>query len=374
MRIGVLTLPLHNNYGGILQAYAIVKVLEKMGHEVYLIDTRFKNKPSFLKSIKIALKKFLKPNLQKKRSDFSNKVKDKTFKLYIKPFIETQFKNITKAFKNPETIENEIKKYNLNAVVVGSDQIWNPKYYKNIEIAYLSFLNDKNIRKISYAPSFGTDSWTYSPDKEKLCKELIQTFDAVSVREDSGIELCEKYLNTKAKWVLDPTMLLAKKDYLQLIPNSSTSKTKKLFTYVLDKNDDKNKIIQHVKKINNLQEVELETIEGYGDIPLEWGTKSTVENWIKNFHEADFVVTDSFHGTVFSILFNKPFFSVINFKRGATRFHSLLNHLGLENRLLGCFSDLTHEKIEKEINWTEVNRKLEEFKKESLHFLSNSLE
>lgn len=374
MRIGILTLPLHNNYGGILQAYALVRALENMGHEVYLIDTRFKKKTTFLKSLKATIKQLVKPNPNKKKVDFSQEIRDKTFKLYIKQFIDNQFKHITEPFVNPSTMGKEIKKYKLNAVIVGSDQIWNPKYYKHIEIAYCSFLDDKNVLKISYAPSFGVDTWKYSPEQEKVCKDLIQKFDAVSVRENTGAELCEKHFDIKATWVLDPTMLLATKEYMQLIPKSSNLQTGKLFTYVLDKNEDKNMIISHVMKIKNLQEVELETIEGYGDIPLEWGTKSTVENWIRNFNEADFVVTDSFHGTVFSILFNKPFFSVINFKRGATRFHSLLNHLGLEDRLLGSFSDLSNEKIEKDINWSEVNHKLEIFKEESLDFLSNSLQ
>jgi hypothetical protein len=300
MRVGVLTLPLHNNYGGILQAYALVQVLEKMGHEVYLIDTRFREKKSFLKVLKTSLKQLLNPNPEKKRIDFSKKIKAKTFKLYTKPFIDAQFKNITKPFVDPSKMEAEIKNYKLNAIVVGSDQIWNQKYFKNIEIAYLSFVNDKNIRKLSYAPSFGTDAWSYSSEQEKICKELIQKFDAISVREISGLKLCKKYFDVNAKWVLDPTMLLPTIEYLKLIPESSSSETPKMFTYVLDKNEDKKKIIDQVKKNKNLQEIELDTIEGYGDIPLEWGTKSTVENWIKNFQEADFVVTEGFLENSFS--------------------------------------------------------------------------
>ena len=104
------------------------------------------------------------------------------------------------------------------------------------------------------------------------------------------------------------------------------------------------------------------------------GTKATVEEWIRNFSEAEFIVTDSFHGTVFSILFNKPFFSVINLKRGATRFQSLLGAFGLEDRLLDSYNDLQNKDVLKQIDWEHVNNKLERKRDESLLFLTTSLQ
>lgn len=372
MKIGILTLPLHTNYGGILQAYALKTVLERMGHEAYLVDVRLNHQP-LLTVVKSKIKELIFRDKVLLKSSFSRKIKFHAYTTFTKLFIDKHFPNITQTFNNHSKMGDEIKKYNIDAFVVGSDQIWNPKYFRHIEIAFLSFLPNEKTLKISYAPSFGSDSWSFSPEQENNCKALIRKFDAVSVREDSGVNLCEKYLGMKPNWVLDPTMLLHAKDYLELLPKSGASKGGKMFTYILDKTEDKEQIIQSISSKKQLEAYELQTIEGYGTIPLELGTKATVEEWIRNFSEAEFIVTDSFHGTVFSILFNKPFYSVINFKRGATRFQSLLNLLDLNDRLLGSFSDLETKDITKEMDWDNVNKKLEEKRVDSYLFLTQSL-
>ncbi|WP_113923025.1 polysaccharide pyruvyl transferase family protein [Cognataquiflexum aquatile] len=372
MKIGILTLPLHTNYGGILQAYALKTVLEQMGHDAYLIDVRL-TQQSMLKVFKNKIKEFIFRDKALLKSSFSRKIKFQAYTKFTKLFIDKHFKNKTHTMSKIHQLEDEIKKYKFDAFVVGSDQIWNPKYFKNIEIAFLSFVNDEKILKISYAPSFGSDTWSFSPIQENNCKTLIQNFDAVSVREDSGVQLCEKYFGAKAKWVLDPTMLLKAEEYLKLIPKSFTTKSGKMFTYILDKTEDKAKMISYIGSQKNLEAYELQTIEGYGPISLEMGTKASVEEWINSFSEAKFVVTDSFHGTVFSILFNKPFYSVINFKRGATRFQSLLKAFDLEDRLLGSFSDLESKDITNQIDWENVNKKLEGKRTDSFLFLKESL-
>lgn len=372
MKIGILTLPLHTNYGGILQAYALFKVLEKMGHDVYLIDTRFK-KDSTWKTLKKQIKSFFKNNPQSKKTAYLNKIKNQSYLTYTKPFIDKYLPKTTETFDNPKTMGKKIGKYNFEALIVGSDQIWNPKYYKNIEIAFFSFLDDSNLIRISYAPSFGGDVWKYSAEKEKICKDLIQKFNSVSVREDSGVLLCEKHLGIKPTWVLDPTMLLSENDYIELISNSGLTKNGNLFTYILDKTDDKNNIINSVANRFKLIPQELDFMEWEESIPLEWSTKATVEDWISKFYEAEFIVTDSFHGTVFSILFNKPFFSIINVDRGATRFQSLLKSFNLEDRMLSSYEDLTESVLEKEINWKAVHQNLAERRRISFSFLSEGL-
>lgn len=372
MKIGILTLPLHTNYGGILQAYALFHVLEKMGHDVYLIDTRFK-KDSKWKSLKKYIKNLVRNDTKSKTTAYLNKIKHQSYLTYTKPFIDKYLVKVTEPFDNPKTMGKKIGKYNFEAYVVGSDQIWNPKYFKNIEIAFFSFLNDKKVIRISYAPSFGGDLWKYSAEKERICKDLVQKFKSVSVREDSGVLLCEKHLGIKASWVLDPTMLLSESDYTQIISTSGIKKNRGLFTYILDKNKDKTSIINSVANRFKLKPHELDFMEWDEPIPLEWSTKATVEDWIRNFYEAEFIVTDSFHGTVFSILFNKPFFSIINEDRGATRFQSLLKSFSLEDRMLSSFEDLKESILEKEINWKAVNQILDERRSLSSSFLSEGL-
>lgn len=372
MKIGILTLPLHTNYGGILQAYALKTSLEKLGHEVLLIDTDFKKK-SKLRVLKEKIKNVIKKNPVITENIKINKIKYKTFLTYIKPFIIKNIKNITSTFTNPKTIEKEIKIYNFDAYIVGSDQIWNPKYFNHIDIAFFSFIQSGNPLRISYAPSFGGDTWGFSQEKEKICKDLIKKFNAVSVREDSGVELCQKYLDTNATWVLDPTLLLYPEDYLKIVPKSQIKKIQTLFIYILDKTVDKNNIVTAVSNYFNLTPHELDFEEYEQPIPIECCTKATVEDWIRNFYEAEFIVTDSFHGTVFSILFNKPFYSIINIKRGATRFQSLLKSFNLEDRMLSSFEDLNNSNLNREIDWESVNKILEDKRKISNSFLSKAL-
>lgn len=373
MKIGILTLPLHTNYGGILQAYALKTFLEKMGHEVHLIDTNFKKKSPW-RIIKDTIKNLIKKNPKAIENDKINKLKHQSYLTFTKPFIDQNIKNITKTFTNPKTMGKEIKKYNFDAYIVGSDQIWNPKYFKHIEIAFFSFISTGNPLRISYAPSFGSDVWKFSPEKEKICRELIRKFDAISVRENSAIKLCENHLGVEAHWVLDPTMLLLPTEYAQLLTGKKTlAKKGNLFTYILDKAEDKTKIINAVSETFKLQAYQLDSVESKVPIPLEWSTKATVEEWIENFHKAEFIVTDSFHGTVFSILFNKPFFAVINFKRGATRFESLLKAFDLSDRMLSSYKELTESKLKNTIDWTSVNQILDQKRKESYSFLFESL-
>lgn len=372
MKIGILTLPLHTNYGGILQAYALKTSIEKLGHEVLIIDTDFKKK-SILKTLKEKIKNLIKKDKKVIEKEKINKLKNHSYLTYTKPFIDQKIKHITKTFSNPRRMGKEIIKYNFEAFVVGSDQIWNPKYFSNIEIAFFSFIISGNPLRISYAPSFGGDSWKFSPEKEKICQDLIIKFDAISVREKSSVQICETHLGVKAKWVLDPTMLLNSDEYINLLPKNPNPSKGNLFTYILDKTEEKAKMVGLLASAFKLQPYELETIESEKPIPLEWGTKASVETWVENFYRSEFILTDSFHGTVFSILFNKPFFAIINRNRGAARFESLLGAFNLTDRLLESFEDLTDKKIEKKIDWISINQILDQKRKESFSFLAESL-
>lgn len=372
MKIGILTLSLHTNYGGILQAYALKTVLEKMGHEAWLIDTDL-NRVSPTRQIW----RLAKETVSYLKGEVSminpKRVRHKAYLKYTKPFIDHHIPKITKKFTAEDELRKATDKYGFEAYVVGSDQIWNTKYFKNIEVAFFSFLKEKNVIKLSYAPSFGGDIWKYTEDQTRNCKELIKEFSGVSVREDVGIEFCKNHLDSKATFVLDPTMLLTQEEYLQSLSINKKSKKGGIFTYVLDASPDKKKLIEEVSNRKQLEIYQLDIMEGYDSCPLEWRTKARVEDWIKSFYDAEFIITDSFHGTVFSILFNKPFFVLINYERGASRFKSILNFFNLSHRIISSQDDLTEEKLDKEIDWVAVNRILESKRQESMDFLKNHL-
>jgi hypothetical protein len=373
MKIGILTLPLHTNYGGILQAYALKAVLEKMGHEAWLIDTHL-NQVSFSRKIW----RLAKETVSYLKGEVSminpKRVRHIAYLKYTKPFIDQHIPRITKTFTSVDELRKATDIYGFQAYVVGSDQIWNTRYFKNIEVAFFSFLKDKDVLKFSYAPSFGGDVWKYTEDQTRKCKELIKEFDGVSVREDVGIEFCKNYLGCQATFVLDPTMLLTQKEYLQFLSIDKNSKKGGLFAYVLDASPNKKELIEEVAKRKKLVSFQLDIMEGYDSCPLEWRTKAKVEDWIKSFHDAEFIITDSFHGTVFSILFNKPFFVLINYERGASRFKSILNFFNLSDRIISFKDDLTEEKLEMEIDWDGVNKTLENKRRESMSFLKTLLD
>jgi hypothetical protein len=200
----------------------------------------------------------------------------------------------------------------------------------------LKFANKFEVKRVAYAASFGIDSWDYTESETSQIKQLVQQFDAISVREDSGVDLCQKYLGVHAEHVVDPTMLLDKADYVRLIEAANVPKSKgNLFEYVLDASAEKTEFINRVAADRGLTpfSVHNPNVEN-GDVPAEMRVQPPVEQWLRAFLDAEFVVTDSFHACVFSIIFGKPFIAVGNAQRGNARFNSLLKMFGLEHHLI----------------------------------------
>ena len=186
------------------------------------------------------------------------------------------------------------------------------------------------------------------------------------MREHSGIDLCRKYLGCDAVHVLDPTMLLDKEDYMGLVENEKEPKSKgSLFTYILDRSEEKQLLIDEVASELNLcpfTSMPKHTMDVY----------PPVTQWLRAFMDAKFVVCDSFHGAVFSIIFNKPFLIIGNKERGMTRFNSLLDTFDLRSRMADNVSDV-HSIVNVSIDWEKVNRIRAEMKTYSFEFLKSSL-
>ena len=227
--------------------------------------------------------------------------------------------------------------------------------------------------RIAYAASFGKDSNFISQEKLPICKDLLKLFDAISVREKSAEAICKKVFNVEAKWILDPTMLLSREDYCTLFHKSQTLPSKgKLIYYVLDSNET---ILKHIEQI--AQNLGLKShncyVSKYKGNSIQYDLYlPPVEQWLKAFEDAEYVITDSFHACVFSILFNKPFVCIGNKSRGNARFDSLLGLFGLEFRLVEGLSDI-EEKILIPIYWDRVNKILKEKRKEANEFIVNAL-
>lgn len=373
MNIGILTLPLHTNYGGILQAYALQAVLERMGHDVLVIQRPWRKQIVWWKfPLQIVNRCIYRFVFGRKVTLFSelkwNKnqaVIERNTQEFIDKYIHTyHIKQIS-----------DIKERDFDAIAVGSDQIWRPMYYrlhyKYIEDAFLSFTKKWSLKRIAYAPSFGTDAWEYSKVETQECGNLLQKFDAVSVREKSGVGLCENYLGRKdVQWVLDPTMLLNREDYESLIPQNVKAPGD-LMCYVLDANDEINNLISQIAQENDINVFQAASDVDNVTLPIERRVQPPVESWLAGFRDAKLVITDSFHACVFSILFHKPFIVIGNKNRGYSRFESLLKLFGLGDRLIENASQFNQSMLNPLSE--EVYKKLDDFRSTSTDFLTKAL-
>lgn len=369
MKIAIITQQLRTNYGGILQNYALSTILHRMGHIPITLQRNELKGPRYPRFfLTLAKRIVLKVLRQYKNPIFIEKKYLKDYPIFTKHtlgFVNRHIDIRIVDYDNPD-----IKKYDYDAYIVGSDQVWRPSY-NNLNFTFLRFAKDWNVKRCAYAASFGTDEWEYSPSNTEICKVLAAKFNSISVREATGVNLCKRYLEVNAKQVLDPTLLLQRTDYEKLIEEVRTLPSEgQILVHVLDKNKDKYMLVDKIAKPNGWTKFEVNCKVDEHEVtePIEQRIQPPVEQWLRGFKEAEFVVTDSFHATVFSIIFNKQFIVYANQSRGAARFQSLLSLFGLENRMVYASDEYDNLNM-KPIDYESVNSKLAELRKYSLTFL-----
>lgn len=356
MKIALLNLPIDNNYGGNLQRYALMKVLQDMGHDVTHVNLRFGyhlpwyKKPFsytkrlilkyiFGKDIKINQERFLRQQYKKRCA-------------VTEPFYQRYIKHT-----NPITDLRKLKELDgFDAFVVGSDQVWRKKIAgRYLSTMFLDFLPDKStVKRIAYGVSLGVSENELNQEEVNRLSDLYKRFDAVSVREDSALNLFKEYgwINPKAIQVLDPTMLLTKDDYLKLIENGNTVPSKgNMFCYILDKTEEKSRLIKE-----KAEELQLNPFE----LGLNDDKPVSIEQWLRSFADAEYVITDSYHGLVFSIIFRKPFYPIRNEFRGNARFDCVL-------KLFGVIEEFAS------MNWLTVSKIIDIKREKTLNTLNVTL-
>lgn len=375
MKIAIMTQPLGHNYGGLIQAWALQQVLKKTGHEPVTIDRRADVKSSAYRTVRLCYR--LLQNTLGKRQGPINFERHLPYILQNTHAFIDQHLCMSERLDSTAWLKAHFEREQYDAVIVGSDQTWRPAYSPNIDNFFLDFLSDNNIKRIAYASSFGVDEWEFTKEQTQRFALMAKQFDAISVRESSGVDLCRKYLGVEANHVLDPTLLLTKQAYEALYKTKGILEKKGIYTYILDHDEWKCKVIETARnKLNipvysNQPKVSISALSSHSlyDYMLP-----SLESWLKGFSDANFVITDSFHGTVFSIIFNKPFISLINPGRGASRFYSLCDKLGLRNRLLAELDEQEIEKIiSSTLNYSEVEKKLNTLRRNSKRFLEQGL-
>ena len=376
MKIGILTLKLETNYGGLMQAYALQTTLQKMGHtpvflQRYNADLHKLSWGSIIRYGKLLVARLKGTKVFIPNQQSTEIIKQNTDIFINKYFIRSPYLRSTRALKS------YAEKEGFEAYVVGSDQVWRPGYSTCLPNYFLDFAENSNVKRVAYAASFGVDKWEFRPKEEKICVPLAQEFDAISVREESGVRLCREHLGVTAIPVLDPTLLLDKSDYVKLIEEAGEGKRKgNLFCYVLDKTKMMDDVVNYVSDETGLTpfftmpkyKLNKEKEKNH----LEECVFPKVTEWLRSFMDADMVITDSFHGCVFSILFNKPFWVVGNKTRGMARFENLLSAFDLKSRMVSVDS-IKEVNLNTPIDWDKVENKRNELRKISIDFLKAAL-
>lgn len=349
-KVGILTLHYGINYGGALQTYATLETLKKLGYDPIIID-RLPN--SFSRRYPL-------------RRKFAHPFTQRAFYLFRKHELQPISRPV---FTSQEM--TELLKEDYYGVVIGSDQVWRKEVFSVDGDYYLIHQKDLPIKKVAYAASTGVGYWQYDDSETKEITDSLNTFSGISVREAESVPLFKEHCGIDVQNLLDPTLLAAPRIYDTLLKKAHLNGVGKLVTYMLDWNSNKERIVEDVSRRKDLPVQNI--------LPLIKNRKSikdriinqdpTVYDWVNQIATADFVVTDSFHGMAFSIIFNKQFIVIGNPERGMARFTSLLNHFGLADRL----TEKNVPNIDENIDYRKVSDLLSILREQGINFLKNSL-
>ena len=367
MKIAILTLDLQTNFGGILQAYALQTVLERMGHEVVHLQAKHSRLHNPVVMPLVWCKRLYRKYFQ---GDRQLPIFENPYKWAGKNTDRFISSNLNCRFLAPEEW-NEGLAREYDVIVVGSDQVWRPNYTSDVTRFFTAFLGHSDICRIAYAASFGVAVNEFSDEQIACGREYLKLFSAISVREESGIRLCKELFDVQACQVLDPTMLLRREDY-QRFTSTAPQSPGNLMVYVLDRTEEKDAFVSEFAEkrglvpfyTNSKSEMPWDV-----DIPAAERQQPPLEIWLKGFADAEFVLTDSFHACVFSILFHKPFGVFGNLFRGLSRIESLLRPLGLMDR---CIRDASVD-LDRPITWNQVDELIIQKAESSLEFLKHVL-
>lgn len=380
--IGVCIKYFHENYGGMLQAYATVSTLEMKGLEYELI--RYKKKttlPNAIKSLPRLLngillndkyEAFLKIKGMMQHHDFTvnNSIRLKAFKR----FNEVHFTKLSPIFVGYDNLCKGANRY--TAIVTGSDQLWSPaglptNYYN------LMFVPD-NIRKISYASSFGVKQIPWYQKKRTTL--YLDRIEYISMRENRGSEIVKELTGRKVPTILDPVFMFDKAGWEKLIPVKKEFAEPYIFSYFLGNNPEYRKAVMQTAKKLNCKVIALRHLdqyvahdENFGDIAPYDVAPDRFLNFLRG---AAYVCTDSFHGSCFSIIHRKPFVTFNRYEESSkhsknSRIDTLCSNLGLQNRRYRNIEYLAVQ-LTTDIDYDAVESKFKKLKRETDSYLDRA--
>lgn len=348
MKVGVITGYYSENSGTLLQAYSIGRVIEKMGYEVVYINT--KNKYSS-HSIKLMLGRFIKESLRGKLKNAKAAI--------------IKYKNFSESIKMYNVISiEEAKEYGIEKFVIGSDTVWNleDKYFREAHVQYWPIV--EGIETISYAAAVG-NSKVSTMEKYAYTKECLNNMKCIAVRDNYSKSVIQKLTDKAVEVVCDPTILIETEE-LEKFKRVLDIANKYILIYIFEELESSlvDEIVKYAKQ-NKLQIISLGK-------SFRWCDEQviiSVENFVSYYSQAAFVITNTFHGNVFSILFNRQFICAPCEKKKVIE---LLAEMGLEQRRISTKDDFVNTSNE-QIEYTNVNNKIQGVREKSKSYLDKAL-
>ena len=361
MKIGVIThWGTKDNYGQILQAFALQKKLRSYGHDVFLINYKTQLNSLGIRTIVRISDLPFKAFRFLKRSLFSfiKRIQEKNHSRHFDSFINEHIVLSKRQYKDINDLQNDPP--DADAYIVGSDQVWNSSEYSPI---YFLDFGPQNIIRCSYAASFGSRE-IVRPEVRKQISNALLRFSYVSLREEYGVKLCRDFQVKSPELVPDPTLLLSTEDYieeLRLNPEDDRS----CFIYLLSNST----AIPHreIKRFCHQKKVKPYVVTNYPTLRYH-AFYPGIKEWLLHLASAEYVITNSFHGVVFSIIFNRQFIS-LPLKHQDPRLDTLLGKYNLLSRRYSSGS--IEQYFQNRINYDEINKKLPQERNMIYHLLEH---
>ncbi len=317
LKVGVIGLDHHNNVGNNILKYAMYVQLKELGVDPYIIGYNYRKGVKFI-------------------TEHTNLVSIKNF--------------------------SQINESDYDILMVNSDQTWRHWNSRFFDIAFLKFAENWTIPKFVYAASIGTDYWSFSNKTNEKAKVLLKNFTGISVREIGTVKYVKQFLNLSAIYVLDPVLLINKTYYLDVINNytKAIKNVDYILTYKLD-------YFYKMERFIKLAKKELK----YQIYDIRLNDEKYIEKFLSGIYNCKAVITNSYHGVLFSIIFEKPFVAFVGGFRGKERFNTLIEVFGIKDRIFDKSGEPTLDLLNTplNINYTTINY----YRNISLHYLKQNL-
>lgn len=374
----------HNNYGTSLQGYAMLKKIQQLGYNCEIIQ--YKKNLTIIQKLRFIVNairageakelysRFTQKNVLKKYPQYALGIKQRTEA--VNKYKEKKLIPLFHEYVGYEALHNGSRNY--SAVVVGSDQVWTPMSLPN-KFFNLLFVDD-SVTKVAYASSFGVSE---IPDfQKKATGEYLDRFAYIGVREQRGKEIVDTLSHKKAQVVADPTLLLSRDEWEKEIEDSKVNETEPyIFCYFLGTNQDARKAVNELKTKTGLKIITIRHMDEYVPEDEKFGDEAPYNvdpnDFVKYISKATYVCTDSFHCSVFSIIFHRRFMTFYRFANNSktgrnSRIDSLFNVLGVNKNHIYKEGNILNGIVDP-INWSDVDINLCKLRQESIDFLDNAL-